>query len=125
MNIREAINWYEQKLKMNKALGRLGPQNDAERLAITALRLVRDRAVGVTPGTPGRKRCQFPNGVVIRPDGVNRLDPCTYKTKEIHTNVTVTVSQCKRCGHVDISWARQEDTDDIIYEEVGPKPEDD
>jgi len=125
MNIGEAINWYEQKLKVNETFGLLGPQNDAAKLALAALRHMRESAAGATPGTPGRKRCQFPNGIVIRPDGVNRLDPCTYKPKEIHTNVTVTVSQCERCGHVDLSWERQEDTEDIIYEKLAPEPDDD
>lgn len=77
--------------------------------------------------TPGQRRirCRFPQGITIKPDGVNQLDPCTYKVKEIHTNVTVTVSQCEKCGHVDISWERQEETEDIIYEKLGPQPEGD
>lgn len=125
MNIDKAITWYEQKLKVNGAFSLLGPQNDAEKLALAALRYMKENTAEVALGAPGRSRCRFPNGMVIRPDGVNRLDPCTYKTKEIHTNVTVIVSQCERCGHIDISWKRQEDTEDIIYEEVGPVPEDD
>ena len=39
--------------------------------------------------------------------------------------MTVTVSQCERCGHVDLSWERQEDTEDIIYEKLAPEPDDD
>ena len=71
------------------------------------------------------KKCQFPFGIVIKPDGRHRLDPCLYETKEIHTNVTVIVSQCKECGHIDIQGERQDDTEDIIYGELGPEPEDD
>ena len=61
----------------------------------------------------------------IKPDGVHKLDPCAYEAKEIHTNVTVTVSQCTRCGHVEIEWKRQEGTEDIIYEKLAPEPDDD
>lgn len=72
-----------------------------------------------------RHRCRFPDGITIKPDGVHPLDPCVYEDKEIHTNVTVYVSQCRKCGHVDIRWERQEDTEDILQEPLGPEPEDD
>lgn len=61
----------------------------------------------------------------MKPGGTHRIDPCLYETKEIHTNVTVIVSQCKICGHIDIQWERKDDTEDIIYGELGPEPEDD
>ena len=32
-------------------------------------------------------KCQWPDGITIKPDGVNELDPCQYKTAEIHKNV--------------------------------------
>ena len=57
-------------------------------------------------------KCQFPDVVSIKPDGVNELVPCIYKDIEMHTNVTVVVSRCKNCGNVEISWHRQEDTID-------------
>jgi hypothetical protein len=56
-------------------------------------------------------KCSFPDGIEIRPDGEHPVDPCTYVTKEIHRNVTVTVSECKNCGSIDISWERQDDTE--------------
>jgi hypothetical protein len=62
-------------------------------------------------------KCKFPNGIVIKPDGVNELDPCRYKVTEIHKNVTVEVSKCTVCGAVNISWHRQDDTEDIYLEE--------
>ena len=62
-------------------------------------------------------KCTLPGGVEIKPDGENVLDACCYKVKEIHRNVTVTVSECMRCGSVDISWERQDDTEDEIMEE--------
>ena len=57
-------------------------------------------------------KCQFQNGIAIKPDGINELDPCIYEDIEMHTNVTVIVSRCKNCGNIDISWYRQEDTID-------------
>lgn len=60
------------------------------------------------------KKCSFGVGVTVKPDGTNELDPCIYETKEIHANVTVYVRQCPKCGSIDISWERQEDTEDIL-----------
>lgn len=59
-------------------------------------------------------KCSFPDGLVVKPDGIHELDPCIYELKEVHTNVTVYVYQCKNCGHVEISWEKQEDTEDIM-----------
>lgn len=56
------------------------------------------------------KKCQFPEGVTIKPDGVHELDPCVYEEVERYANVTVIVNRCKRCGHVELMWFRQEDT---------------
>ena len=49
-------------------------------------------------------RCQWPDGVEIRPDGVHRLDPCSYDVIEEHRDVTVRVLRCRRCGHQEIEW---------------------
>lgn len=56
------------------------------------------------------KKCQFPEGVTIKPDGAHELDPCIYEEVERYANVTVIVNRCKRCGHVELMWLRQEDT---------------
>lgn len=61
-------------------------------------------------------KCRFPNGVTIKPDGENELDPCFYSLTEVHTNVTVKVYKCVYCGAIDVSWERQDNTEDI-YEE--------
>jgi hypothetical protein len=45
--------------------------------------------------------------------------------KDIHWNVTVTVSQCSVCGHINISWERQGDTEDEIFGKLGLEPEND
>ena len=58
-------------------------------------------------------KCKFPDGVTIKPDGENELDPCMYMTTEIYTNVTVEVRECVKCGHVDVVWHKQEDTERI------------
>ena len=61
-------------------------------------------------------KCSFPDGVVIKPDGVNALDPCLYVRKEKHTNVTVYIDKCLRCGNLIISWKRQENTESEFYD---------
>lgn len=46
-------------------------------------------------------KCQFEDGVVIKPDGINELYPCMhYKDIELHTNVNVLVYQCQKCGRI-------------------------
>jgi len=62
-------------------------------------------------------KCSFGDGVKILPDGVHELDPCAYKTVEEHKNVTVRVLKCKRCGHIEIEWERQNDTTDEEVDE--------
>jgi flavodoxin len=63
-------------------------------------------------------KCQFPNGLVIKPDGITELDPCVYDLMEEHRNVTVKVYRCSICGSVDISWEAQEDTESTIFKEL-------
>lgn len=53
-------------------------------------------------------KCTHPAGVTIRPDGTHELDPCTYEDIEIHEGVTVIVSRCTKCGHIQISWRRDD-----------------
>lgn len=57
--------------------------------------------------------CKFPNGIVIKPDGVNELDPCVYETKKIYTNCVVEVAKCKNCGKISISWCRTSETKEL------------
>lgn len=59
-------------------------------------------------------KCKFPEGITIKPDGINELDPCKYDDIEKYVNVTVTISRCRICGHIEISWERQEDTEQIL-----------
>ena len=56
-------------------------------------------------------KCSFEE-ITIKPDGINELDPCHYELLEKHGNVTIEVLRCKKCGHIEILWHRQEDTTD-------------
>lgn len=57
-------------------------------------------------------KCSWGDGVTIKPDGENELDPCIYEEIEKYKNVTITISRCKKCGHIEISWQRQDDTEE-------------
>ena len=62
-------------------------------------------------------KCQFEDGVVIKPEGINELYPCIhYKDIELHTNVNVLVYQCQKCGRIETSWTRTENTEGIYYD---------
>ena len=61
------------------------------------------------------KECSFGDGITIKPNGVDELDPCIYEDVEMYTNVTVVISRCKKCGHIEVSWIRQENTEDVSY----------
>ena len=63
------------------------------------------------------KKCEFPGGLIYRPDGENELDPCQYAVVQKYRNVTVEIIKCKKCGHTEISWTRQENTEDIKDED--------
>jgi hypothetical protein len=51
--------------------------------------------------------------MVIKPDGIHELDPCIYEDIEMYTNVTVIISRCQKCGHIEISWMKQDNTEEI------------
>lgn len=53
------------------------------------------------------------NLITIRPDGVNVLDACEYVEIQRLRNVTVSILQCQKCGHIEIAWSRQENTEEI------------
>lgn len=62
-------------------------------------------------------KCRLPEGVTIKPDGIHELDPCIYVPISEYRNVTIRICRCEKCGHVDISWMRQEDTVEMSLEE--------
>lgn len=59
-------------------------------------------------------KCSLPAGLQIKPNGVDDLDPCRYEVAEVHRNVTVEVLRCKVCGHTELSWMRQDDTESEV-----------
>ena len=61
--------------------------------------------------------CKFPDGIRIFPNGVDELDPCVMEDVVKYRNVTVVVSKCTRCGRLDWSWVKQDDTVEIIPED--------
>ena len=63
-------------------------------------------------------KCKWPDGVVIKPDGINELDPCIYQCVEAYANVIVEVLRCRKCGHQEISWRRTPDTIQLDVEEL-------
>lgn len=44
------------------------------------------------------------------------FDPCDFKVKEKYHNVTIEVLECKKCGYTEISWFRQDDTEEVEVE---------
>lgn len=52
----------------------------------------------------------------VRYQGKYEVDPCAYVVKEKYRNVTIEISECKKCGHTDVSWIRQEDTEEVEVE---------
>ena len=55
-------------------------------------------------------KCTFGDGIAVKPDGRNELDPCLYEEIETYENVTVHIL---RCGHIEVEWERQDNTIDI------------
>lgn len=58
-------------------------------------------------------KCTWGDGIKMTLDGVNELDPCVYEEVARYKNVTVIVSRCRDCGTMDISWIRQENTEEL------------
>ena len=62
-------------------------------------------------------KCTFGDGIAVKPDGRNELDPCLYEEIETYENVTVHILRCVRCGHIEVKWERQDNTIDITEAE--------
>lgn len=52
-------------------------------------------------------KCHFPEGITIRPNGVDPLDPCIYDVVETHYDCMVNVLRCRKCGHTEIEWSER------------------
>lgn len=64
------------------------------------------------------RKCDYPNGISIKPDGRSELDPCVYDVVETHKNVDVEVLRCKNCGHIEVEWIRRDDTIDDVFDKL-------
>ena len=62
-------------------------------------------------------KCEFPDGVSINLGGVP-VSPCKYELVGKYKNVTVDILKCSVCGDVSIGWYRQDDTEDIIVDDL-------
>lgn len=59
------------------------------------------------------QRCTHGDGVTMMLNG-HEVDPCLYEEIEKWENVTVTVLRCKRCGHIELEWTPQENTERLF-----------
>ena len=64
-----------------------------------------------------KKKCKFNDGIIIKPDGINELDPCIYETIECYKNVDIEIVKCKNCGNIEIWWYRTPDTEKVEIED--------
>jgi len=69
------------------------------------------------------KRRRFPDGIAIKPDGMNDLLPCVMGTRRFtecdrNRQPVPGIQPCR------ISWKRQADTEDEIIGEFRPVPDD-
>ena len=58
-------------------------------------------------------KCSMPDGLVIKPDGVNELDPCLYRRKRLYTNCT-RVSRCRNAVLYNINAYRTAATEEVL-----------
>lgn len=56
-------------------------------------------------------KCTHGEGIDIKIAGIT-VDACDYELIQKVRNVTVEVLKCKKCGHVEILWFRQENTEE-------------
>ena len=68
------------------------------------------------------KKCTYPAGISLKPDGVHELDPCLYETIEEHTNVTLSIMSCVNCGHTEFSWVKQDTTESTYSDSREKQP---
>ena len=61
-------------------------------------------------------RCNHGDGVTVSIGGVP-VDPCLYAVTKRFRNATVIISECIYCGHIEVSWERQDDTEEITDED--------
>lgn len=60
-----------------------------------------------------KQRCTHKDEDIVEMFGIP-VDACHYEEIERYKNVTVSILQCPKCGHVEIVWKRQENTERIL-----------
>lgn len=60
-------------------------------------------------------KCAHGDGVTVKIGDIE-VDPCIYREVQTMKNVTVRILKCSDCGHIEIEWERQENTEDITDE---------
>ena len=77
-------------------------------MAIAALRHAEQEHKG--------SKCTWPDGVEVKIGGIP-VAPCIYTDRQRLHDVDITISECEKCGAIDISWSKNEDTE-VIYEDA-------
>lgn len=93
---------------------RIGANPEGIAATVTALNSIihiKSRPVRCLNWGDSMDKCSFGDGVTIKPDGENELDPCFYETVETYRNVTVKVLRCTKCGHIELNWYMQDNTE--------------
>ena len=52
------------------------------------------------------KKCKFNSDIETLRIGDFEVDPCEYEEIETIYNCVVRILRCKRCGHIEIEWER-------------------
>ena len=106
---REAIEILESIYPSQKQIvtGEYPQVAEALDIAIDALRAKQE--------CKGQK-CTWPDGMEAKIHDIP-VDPCIYTDRQRLHNVDITISECKKCGAIDISWSKNEDTE-VIYEDA-------
>ena len=61
-------------------------------------------------------KCAWPDGIEAKIHDIP-VDTCVYTDRQRLHNVDITISECEKCGAIDISWSKNEDTE-VIYEDA-------
>ena len=103
----ESIRHFEtqQKRYVREHNGKLCPHYAN---AIEALRRAEQKHKG--------SKCTWPDGVEAKIGGIP-VAPCIYTDRQRLHDVDITISECEKCGAIDISWSKNEDTE-VIYEDA-------
>lgn len=78
--------------------------------AVIAVTFVAAYKLGVNVGRGGKCPDKHFHGLTF--------DGCDYVLREVWGNATVEVSRCSKCGAVDISWRRQDNTVKVYENDI-------